>query len=180
MNKLEKSRVEPIAGRKEENQNSTMNKFKKRINLEMKKRTFFSLLFVASVVVVQAATSLPQGQWKTIKVTVEKTIDGNLETMVYNSPSEVQSRFRCPQMVEVKSQTNMVFHYPQGGRSMVVYSLEGSELTVRMAAAVQVYQYNVSATSISLTIVRNYVNNLPDGRVERTKEKQIIILEKQI
>ena len=141
----------------------------------MKTKMFISICLLLASITAQAA--LPQGKWKVQQVTIEKNTDGNTQTTVYNTAADVQSYIPCPQEWDINAK-NIVQRYPDGTETTANYSVDGNKLTVLTMIARQSYQYSTSGNDLILTIVYNYVNNLPTGKTERITENRTINLKK--
>jgi len=128
-----------------------------------------------SGIFAQSTDALSQGLWKVAQVTIEKNTDGKLETTVYNTAAEVQSRISCPQEWEISAQ-NIVMRYPSGRETTSKYTVDGNLLKIMATAAAQSYRYKTDKENLTLTIEYKYVNNLPTRQRERIEEKWTIIL----
>jgi len=139
------------------------------------KTTFIILVcLLITSITAQATDTLPQGRWKVTQVTIEKNIDGNLQTAVYNTATAVESYVRCPKEWEINEQT-IIQRYPNGREeASILYYVEGDLLTVRTTYEQQ-YQFSISGENLTLITTYNYVNNLPTGHTERISEKWTVV-----
>lgn len=135
-----------------------------------------SILLTA--ITVQAAGMIPQGLWEVEQVTVEKATDSSLKINIYNTAGEMQSYLPCPQEWEIGDAQTIKLRYADGWEETAKYTLEGNQLKIHAAAAMQSYQYSIEGETITLSCTYNYLNNLPTGQTERIEEKWIMILKK--
>ena len=140
----------------------------------MRYKMFFSICLLLASVSVQADVVLPQGRWTIAQVTIEKTIDGNTQTTIYNA-IDVKSHIPYPQEWEIRDTQTIVMRYADSTEETAEYIIEGDQLTIMTSFAVQVYHFSIKNKKLILTITHNYVNNLP-GHTERISEKWTIIL----
>ena len=141
----------------------------------MKKQGLILACLLCATMAVQAAGNLPQGKWTVTQVTIAKSIDGNLQTTVYNSPAEVKGYIPCMMEWEVNG-SNITLRYPNGRKESASYTLDGNNLTIKTATASRKYQYSISGNTITLTAMHNYRNNLSGGQVQQIKENWTLIL----
>jgi len=128
---------------------------------------------------VAAYATLPQGKWTVEKITIEKNIDGNVQTAEYNNAAEVQSFIPCPQELEIYDQS-ITLRYTEGGEETAEYALDGDQLTINVMSGALTYQYSSKEGKLSLTAIYNYVNNdLQAKRSEKITEKRIITFTEQ-
>ena len=136
---------------------------------------FMCLLLAGTA--LHASGKLPEGRWIVQQVTVEKTVDGNTETTVYNAAKDVQSFYSCPKEFIINRQ-NLTIRYLGDTEEIAEYSLEDNRLTIFAAVAKLSYLYSASEGNLIFTTTRNYFNNLPTGQVEQISEKWTIVLNK--
>ena len=145
----------------------------------MNTKMIITVCLLLASIAVQAAGALPQGRWEVAQVTIEKNTDGNIQTTVYNSVSDVKSRISCPQEWEISAQ-NIVLRYPDGMENIVKNILEDNQLTVyTFDGSIQLYQCSINGGNFILTATYDYMNMLPAGQIEKITEKWVITLKKQ-
>jgi hypothetical protein len=130
-----------------------------------------------TVIIAQAAGALPQGLWKVAQVTIEKNVDGNLQTTVYNTAEEVQSYIPCFREWEIKAQSIVIRYNDEWVETSPTYTIEGNRLSIVCELGGS-YGYELNGNTLTLTTVYHYVNNLPTGHTEQIEEKWTISLKK--
>ena len=131
---------------------------------------------VAYLLVANVQAQNLQGKWSVEKVSIEKNTDGKVKKTVYKSAAEVKSYIPCPQEWEVKDSKTITLRYADGREEPAEYTMEGNQLKIMTATAMQLYQYSIKGKSLTLTTTHNYVNNLPTGHTERIEEKWTMVL----
>ena len=139
-------------------------------------KTKLGTIVVVCLLMTNVQAQSLQGKWSVEKVTIEKNTDGNVQTIVYDSATEVKNSYvPCPQEWEVTGQ-NLVLRYPDGRVEPTRFTLAGNQLTMNAVGAIHTYQYSLSGGKLVLSITYNYRNNLPTGQVAQIEEKWTINL----
>ena len=128
---------------------------------------------------ITAQADLPQGKWIVIQVTIEKNTDGDVQTAIYNTATEVQSFIPSFKELDIKNTQAIVLRYSDSREETAEYILEGNQLTIMTAVAGKTFQYSTNGGNLTLTTTYNYVNNLPTGYTEHITENWTITLKKQ-
>jgi len=149
----------------------------------MKKQNLFRQLFFATLFCVSlslnAQTSMPQGKWEATQITIERNVDGNTETTVYNSVTEVRSFIPFAQMWEIGAE-EIVLHFSDGMEAVTDYTLEDNLLTIRALGAILLYRlYSVNENELTLTATHNYAYNSPNEGLINIEEQWTIHLRKK-
>lgn len=145
----------------------------------MKIKIIIPICLLLTNIAAQATDSLLQGRWTVMQVTIEKNIDGKIQTTVYNTAVDVQSHIPCLQELEINVQ-NIVLHYPNGREETTEYTFEDDQLTIYGAMEKQTYRYDIKDGNLTLTANYDYVNNnLPAKQTEYITEKRIITLKNE-
>ena len=142
-------------------------------------KTKLGTIVIACLLMTTVQAQSLQGKWTVEKVTIEKNTDGKVQTTVYDSAAEVQSYIPCMKELVVNAQ-NITLRYPSGWEETAKYTLDGNQLKIMAATAMQSYQYSLNGASLILTVTYNYVNNLPTGQTKQIEEKWIINLVKNL
>ena len=141
----------------------------------MKKQRLILACLLCVGMAVQAAGSLPQGKWTVTQVTVEKKTNGNLQTSVHNTAAQVTSILPCPQEWEIGT-NSILLRYADGREETTQYTVDGNTFTIAATGAVQLYEYSLSGSTLTLTITQQYKYNTAVGQVDNIEEKWIISL----
>ena len=124
----------------------------------------------------QTADKLPQGLWKVEKIIKEKNTNGKIDTVVYSSDVNMNS-VPLPQKWEIKDSQTIVWHYANGVKQPVEYTIENGQLMIT-TTTIQPYQYSISGEILTLKMIYSYTNYLHTGRAERIIENWTITLKK--
>ena len=141
--------------------------------------TFFLTSYAQSHLVAQTFDPIPQGSWEVTQITIEKNTDGKVRKTAHRTINDVQSYISFPQKWVVMDSETIVFKYADGTEETTKYKLEGNQLMINTAVAMQSYQISYNEEILTLRITHNYVNNLPRDRSEIIVEKWIVELKKQ-
>jgi len=162
----------------------------------------FYVLFIPVLnagITVEAGDTLPQGLWKTERVTVEKSAygyDGQTAagatatyattTAEYNSIDDIKSHIPCPQEWRI-SEKDIVLHYSDGIEATIENKLEDDRLTLcAYDGTMQVYQCRVMDGNLMMTVTFEYnvISPVRPGeaittrQVEKVTETWVIALKK--
>ena len=127
---------------------------------------------------VQAQDKLLQGQWEVKQVTVEKNTDGKIDTTVYNTAAEMQA-YPLPVEWEIKDAQTIVWHYYNGTKQALDYSLGVNNQLLIATTTLQSYQYSINGNTMTLITTNNYKQNLHTGHTEHINEKWTIVLQQK-
>ena len=139
------------------------------------------ILIIACIVAgvgVQAQETLPQGRWTVKQVTVEKSTDENVQTVVYNTAAEMQV-YPLPVEWEIKDAQTIVWHFYNGTKQVLNYSLEGENKLWLFTTTRQAYQYSVSGNTMTVITINDYKQSLHTGHTEYINEKWTIVLQRK-
>lgn len=116
------------------------------------------------------------GTWEVTRITVEKNIDGKIETAAYNTAAEVKSPVPCAQEWKISAQ-NIVLRFPNGIMDTVENRFDSGMLSVLAYDGTQrTYLCSMEDGKLVLIATHNYVNILSGGQAEKVVEKWIITL----
>jgi len=144
----------------------------------MKTKLFFSICLMLLAASITAQASIPQGIWTVTQITIEKNIDGIIQTSVYNTPAEVQSFIPSFNELEIINEQSARVRY-DGWEETVEYLVDDNLLKIQASDGfMQPFQYSLSGNTLILNTTYNYINNLPTGRAEQIIENRTIVLRK--
>jgi len=143
----------------------------------MKIKTIILACLLLASTATQAA--IPQGKWTVIQITIEKNTDGNIQTTMYNTPTEVQSHYPRLQELEINAR-NIVLRYFNGWEEVSPsYTVTGNYLTLTSELYSQPIRYNLNEDILMLFATHSYVYNLPTGQTKQITENWTINLKQQ-
>lgn len=144
----------------------------------MKTKLFFSICLMLLAASITAQASIPQGIWTVTQITIEKNIDGIIQTSVYNTPVEGHRFIPFLKGLEVNVE-DMVLHYDGWEEISPSYTVSGNYLTLMSEMFQHPIPYSLSGGVLTLLTTHNYIYNTAAGQVKQITENRTINLKQQ-